>query len=88
MYTNLPEVFKAICSLFQFQALRAMVQANPQILQVFFIKCFLVLVVSLINLITYVNIDYFLTFFSAAAYASGTRKAKSTPNAPYPGASG
>ena len=59
MYTNLPEVFKAICSLFQFQALRAMVQANPQILQVFFIECFLVLVVSLINLITYVNIDYY-----------------------------
>ena len=36
-----------------------MVQANPQILQVFYIKCSLLFVVSLINIIAYVNINFF-----------------------------
>jgi hypothetical protein len=34
LFTNLLEVSKAFYSIFQFQVLRAMVQANPQILQV------------------------------------------------------
>lgn len=74
--------------LFQFQALRTMVQANPQILQVPIMFClhfnFYRNIVSLVHLLPFSG-GFMISF--CAAYASGTWEAKSTPDATHSRAS-